>query len=316
LVFNIFQRSQYFPILMFKKRILFLFSVVSFSCTAVTALAQTQKADDKLFKPTGKITIDGDLKDWGDSLRYYNEEKKLYYTVANDHDYLYLVMRFNDHSEQERILWAGLTWGINPKGKKKETYSLTFPAADPNANTPALGERKREDAEQTTGRPTEIDREEMRRARLTKLRSMKVTGFKDIDYDIITTTNSYGFKAALDYDAEGNMVYEAAIPLKLFDAADIAKGEWAFNFKVNGITRLASANGGGDRPEGGMGGGRGGMGGGGGRGGMGGGGMGGGGGRGGGMGRGGNPGGGQVADRNTLSKSEDFWAKYYLSVLQ
>ena len=147
---------------------------------------------------------------------------------------------------------------------------------------------------------------------------MKVTGFKDIDYDIITTTNSYGFKAALDYDTEGNIVYEAAIPLKFFDAADIAKGEWAFNFKVNGITRPSGANGDGDRPEGGMSGGRGGRGGmgGGGRGGMGGGGMAGGGGRGGrggGMGRGGRAAGGEAIDRSSLSKSEDFWAKFYLS---
>ena len=105
----------------------------SYLCTAVvlcgitlTARAQAPKPDEHLFKPTGVITVDGNLRDWGDSLRYYNEEKKLYYTIANDGQFLYLAMRFNDRSEQERILWAGLTWGINPKGKKKETYSLTF----------------------------------------------------------------------------------------------------------------------------------------------------------------------------------------------
>jgi hypothetical protein len=284
----------------------FLYTAVALCSMALTTNAQSPKANEHLFKPAGAVTIDGNLKDWGDSLRYYNEEKKLYYTVANDGQYLYLAMRFNDHSEQERILFAGLTWGINPKGKKKETYSLTFPATDANS-APAFAGRKLEDAaNQVSGKATEAYLEEMRTARLTKLRSMKVTGFKDIDYDVITTTNSYGFKAALDYDAEGNMVYEAAIPLKFFDAADIAKGEWAFNFKVNGITRPAGGNSGGDRPEGGMGGG--------GRGSMGGGGMAGGGGRGGsGMGRGSNVGGGQVADRSSLSKSEDFWEKFYLS---
>jgi len=287
---------------------------IALGSTALKANAQTPQPNDHLLKPAGAVTIDGNLKDWGDSLRYYNEEKKLYYTVANDGQYLYLAMRFNDRTEQERILWAGLTWGINPKGKKKETYSLTFPASDP-ASTPALGDRIHASDEQGGQKPNEVDREEIRKAHLTKLRNMKVTGFKDIDYDIITTTNSYGFKAALDYDTDGNMVYEAAIPLKFFDATDIDKGEWAFNFKVNGITRPSGTNGGTDRPEGGMGGGRGGMGGGG-RGGMGGGGMAGGGGRGGrggGMGRGSNMGGGQAVDRSSLSKSEDFWTKFYLS---
>jgi len=292
----------------------YFYAAIALSSMALNVKAQAPKPDEHLFKPTGTVTIDGNLKDWGDSLRYYNEEKRLYYTVANDGQYLYLAMRFNDHSEQERILWAGLTWGINPKGKKKETYSLTFPATDP-ASTPALGAHLHEGDEQASQKPTEVNHEEIRKAHLTKLRNMKVTGFKDIDYDIITTTNSYGFKAALDYDAEGNMVYEAAIALKFFDAADIAKGEWAFNFKVNGITRPSGSNSDGDRPEGGRSGGRGGMGGGG-RGGMGGGGMAGGGrgGRGGGgMSRGGNSGGAQVADRSSLSKSEDFWEKFYLS---
>jgi uncharacterized membrane protein YgcG len=289
-----------------------LYTAIALCSIALTAHAQSSKADEHLFKPAGAVTIDGNLKDWGDSLRYYNQEKKLYYTVANDGQYLYLAMRFNDHSEQERILWAGLTWGINPHGKKKETYSLTFPATDP-ASAPAIGARPPESDEQGGQKPNEVDREVIRKAHLTKLRNMKVTGFKDIDYDMITTTNSYGFKAALDYDAEGNMVYEAAIPLKFFDVADIAKGEWAFNFKVNGITRSLGATGSANRPEGGMGGGRRGMGGGSGRGGMGGGGMAGGG-RGG---RGGsNMGGGQTIDRSSLSKSEDFWEKFYLSTVK
>lgn len=272
----------------------------------INASAQSKDHTGKLFNPTAAVTIDGSLKDWGDSLRYYNQEKKLYYTLANDKDYLYLAIRFNDRTEQERILMAGLTWGINPKGKKKDVYSLTFPAVDPKS-VPTFTPGQND-----VNAPHEIDREEMRKAHLTKLRNMKVTGFKEVEYEIVTTTNSYGFKAALDYDADGNMVYEAAIPLKFFDAADIAKGEWAFNLKVNGITRPQGGNGG-DRPAGGPGGG--GMGGGG-RGGMGGGGMAGGGGRGGrgggGMGRGGRSEGGESTDRNALSKSEDFWEKFYL----
>ncbi|MFA6248556.1 MAG: hypothetical protein WC615_16570 [Mucilaginibacter sp.] len=139
-----------------------------------------------------------------------------------------------------------------------------------------------------------------------------MTGFKDIDNGMITTSNTYGIKAAIDYDADGNLVYEAAIPLKFFHADDIAKNDWAFNFKINGMQKpdrsaqSGDAQGGGGR--GGMGGGgHGGMGGGGGRGGMGGGGRGG---RGGGMGRGGNS---SSADRSEIFKSIDFWEKFSLS---
>ncbi|WP_211166226.1 hypothetical protein [Mucilaginibacter robiniae] len=272
-----------------------------------TAKAQSASGIGKLNRPPAQIIIDGNLKDWGDSLRYYNEDKKLYYTLANDQENLYLAIRFNDRTEQERIVRAGLTLGINTKGKKKDTYSVTFPVADAN-NAEDMKKRVSEMQDQMDNGPGPADREEMRRARLTKLRNIKVTGFKDVENDMITTSNTYGFKTALDYDADGNLVYEAAIPLKFFDAADLASSEWAFNIKINGVTRPSNGlDGGGMGPEGGMGrggmsGGRGGMGGGMGRGGMGGG-------RGG-MGRGGMNAG---IDHSVLSKSEDFWTKYYLS---
>lgn len=87
----------------------------------------SQSKTETLQAPPSKIVIDGDLKDWGDSLRYYNTEKKINYAIANTRDTLYMAIRINDRSEQTRILRAGLTFSIDPKGKKKETYSITFP---------------------------------------------------------------------------------------------------------------------------------------------------------------------------------------------
>ncbi|GAA4310322.1 hypothetical protein GCM10023149_04950 [Mucilaginibacter gynuensis] len=268
------------------------------------------QSDKTLLPPAETITIDGNLKDWSDSLRYFNEEKKWNYTIANDAKFVYLAIRFNDRTEQQRVLMAGLTWGINVKGKKKAAYTLTFPSRDPESGPPAMpaGEQASQPGEQ----PNEDTREEQHKAYLTKLQKIKVTGFKEIDYDYLSIQNTYGFRAALDYDADGNMVYEAAIPVKFFDAADIVKGVWAFNIKINGFTRPSNGEGGpGGGGRGGMRGG--GMGGGGGRGGMGGGG-----GRGGGMGGGGGrpgrggAGEGGAIDRTALSKSEDFWSKYQL----
>ncbi|WP_342647164.1 hypothetical protein [Mucilaginibacter sp. CSA2-8R] len=282
---------------------------------AASSFAQSEQHNSNMAPAPGKITVDGNINDWGDSLRYYNPDKKLNYTLANDKQNLYLAIRFNDRMEQERIMRAGLTWSVNPKGKKKDAYSLTFPVAEQNnGQLPMLP--KPDESGNATEQSERVNRDEMRKARLTQLRNMKVTGFKDIDYDIITTTNSYGFKAALSFDEEGNLIYEAAIPLKFFDADDIAKNEWAFNIKVNGISRPSGGNGDG-RASGNMGGGGGRMGGGMGRGGMGGG-MGLAGGGRGGMGRGGMRGGGSGGDfdRSALTKSEDFWEKFYLSKAQ
>lgn len=273
--------------------------------TAGITHAQTVKnAQSTLKAPSGPITIDGNLKDWGDNLRYFNDEKKISYTLANDQTLLYAAIRISDRMDQIRTLNAGITLSVDTKGKKKESFSLTFPLADPGT-PPTFGKR-----DNPGGDITQEDRDELMRERVTKLRNIKVVGFKDIEGDMITTSNTYGIKAAIDYDTEGNLIYEVAVPLQFFHAEDIAKNEWAFNFKINGLQR---AKGDGaenpDHQSGGFGGGGGGRGGrGGGVGGMGGGGRGGRGGRGGGMGAGGGESG-----RSEMAKSTDFWEKFYLA---
>lgn len=258
--------------------------------------AQNKPLQNQLQPPPSNITIDGDVKEWGDSLRYYNKEKQLNYSLANDQDNLYMAIRVNDRSEQIRILRAGLTLSIDTRGKKKESFTITFPVGDQSAEGIA---ETTQDLQGGNSNVKQEDRDELMRARLTKLREIKVTGFKDIESETMTTSNTYGFKVAIDYDKDGYLVYEAAIPLKFFHADDMTKTEWAFNFKINGITRPGQDKSGPEQEGmtrgGGMGGG--------GRGGRGG-------------GRGGQRmGGGNSApvDRSELSKSVDFWEKYYLA---
>jgi hypothetical protein len=263
--------------------------------------AQSKQDVQTLLPPPHDIKIDGDLKDWGDSLRFYNAEKKINFSLANDTGNLYIAVRINDKKDQMHMLMAGFTLSIDTKGRKKETYRMTFPAADPNA---AVNKLNNADLQNTSGR----DQDEPMQARLTKLRTIRVEGFKEVESETMTTSNTYGFKAAVDMDADGYLVYEAAIPMRFLHADNAGKNEWAFNFKINGLSRPDNA-GKAAGEEGGMGerrgGGRGGMGGGG-RGGMGGG-------RGGmGGGRGGNhP--NDESSRGELSKSTDFWEKFYLA---
>lgn len=270
-------------------------------CAIQLAVINYCSAQNKstLQSPPANITVDGDLKEWGDSLRYYNEDQKLYYTLANDKENLYMAIRINDRSEQMRVLGAGLTLSIDTRGKKKETFSVTFPIG----GSPAMAPEG--DSQSLTGGATgQGTHDDQMQANLTKLRQIKVTGFKDVESDLITTSNTYGFKTAIDFDKDGNLVYEAAIPLKLFHDDEPTKNEWAFNFKINGISRPQKSGDNDNSMQGGgrgMGGGRGGMGGG--RGGMGGGrGM-----------RGGGGGQGQSGDRSELSKSVDFWTKFSLN---
>lgn len=262
--------------------------------------AQTKTAQNTLQPPPDSIKIDGNAKEWGDSLRFYDEKSKINYAIANDNDNLYVAVRIGDRTDQVRVLHAGLTLSIDTRGRKKETFALTFPLAEQGGPDITGGDL------QEAGDLNQQDRDELLQARMTKLREIRVVGFKDIEGDIITTSNTYGIKAAIDYDADNYLVYEAAIPLKFFHADDAVKTAWEFNLKINGIIHQHPAGGddsSGDQQVGGRRGGGGGFGGGGGRGGHGGG------------GRGGQHGGGGYGnvDHSELAKSTDFWEKFYLA---
>lgn len=242
------------------------------------------------------VAVDGSLTEWGDSLSYYNSETQFNYTLANDKDNLYLALKTNDPVEQARILSWGITLSVDTKGRKKSTYSVIFPVQEQDnpafANSTASAQDKR----------LQIS--------LTKFKKLKADGFKDVEYDLITLENTYGFRAAINYDAHGFMVYEEKIPLSLFHADDLKKTEWAFDIKINSPQLAAkpdtddgeAINGGAGR-HGGAGGRRGG-------------GMGGGMGGGGRGGRGGAGGNSSGETPKSAPKPVDFWGKFVLAKAQ
>jgi hypothetical protein len=266
-----------------------------------TGICRAQSAPESqltLKLPPPNIVVDGDIKEWGDSLTFYSPGERLNYMLANTKNTLYLAVKIYDRSEIARVLNAGLTFSIDPKGKKKETFSVTYPLNVQGSSPMAFNHKQDEDG------ITQEDRDELLHERLTTLRGIKVTGFgKDIEDDMITTSNTYGIQTAINYDAAGNLIYEEAIPMQFFHAD--MKTQWAFNIKINGVQRPQPTG-----EEGGAGSGGGHRGGGGG--GMGGGGGGGRHGGGGGGHRGGSGAGGDTGN-SEMSKSVDFWGKFSLA---
>jgi hypothetical protein len=270
--------------------------ILQISAVLVCRAQASKPASNSLQPPPPNIVIDGDAKEWGDSLRYFNADKNISFSLANDKENLYMAMRISDRSQQIRVLRSGITFSIDTKGKKKESFSLTFPL-NVQGSTPAM------DVHGLSNDVTQADRDDLLKERLTTLRGIKVEGFKDIEGDMITTSNTYGIQTAINYDDKGNLVYEAAIPLKFFHADNITKNEWAFNFKINELQRPAAGEGEDHERSGGRGGRSAGSsfgGGGGGRGGHG--------------GRSGGRGGaGGSAGQGEMFKSVDFWEKFFLA---
>ena len=270
---------------------------LSFALVSINPCFAQDAKTFTLQPPPKNMAVNGDIKAWGDSLPFYNNQQHINYAIANSKDTLYMAVRVNDRLDQQRILHAGLTFSIDPRGKKKETFSITFPLNVQGGSTPV--DSLHNDA------PTEIspqEREDLMLERVTSLRGIKVIGFKEVEDEMITTSNTYGFQTAVNYDQKGYLVCEAAIPMSFFHDENPAQNEWAFNFKFNGVGRKLKAERSDTGNPGGHGGGRGG--------GISGGGAGGGGHRGG---HGGGNHGPDAGGNSEVNRSEDFWVKYYLA---
>jgi hypothetical protein len=216
------------------KALTFAFSSAFLFSFVMHADAQSKSNLKTLKAPPHQITVDGNLKDWGDSLSYTNESKKVNYGLSGDKENLYFAIRIEDRAQQGQAMRNGITLAFNPEGKKKEMYSLTFPSPGQDENS--LFIMPKADNAVTEQELKKEDMEEHRKADLLKLRDIDVKGFKDIETDHISTANTYGIKTVLNFDEQGALVCEAAIPIKMLHNDNINGKPWMFDIKINSFT--------------------------------------------------------------------------------
>ncbi|MBE9661908.1 hypothetical protein IRJ16_08420 [Mucilaginibacter myungsuensis] len=267
----------------------------------------TEWNPDPLSKLDGFGKAEGKLEDVNSYFKALNKTVNVYYTMSNDENNLYLVVKSAIDQNNMKIMAGGITLAINTNGKKneKDAYSVTFPIVNRGAGRgqrpQGAGGGQRGGGGQGGGggqrqAPDSAQIAEMRKQQIANIKDLRVLGFKEITDTLVSIYNEYGIKAAANFDEKGLLFYELSIPLKLMGIAPGAK-EFAYNIKANGLTF---------GPQGGPGGPPGGGGGFGGN-------RGGGGGFGGGRGGGGGGGGFNMQD---MMSATDFWGKYTLAKKQ
>ncbi|MHA4896422.1 hypothetical protein ACXZ1K_16835 [Pedobacter sp. PWIIR3] len=280
-----------------------------------TLQAQAQKVTElqevSIYAP--QLTkADGKNNEWAESAFSVNKRTSISYLISNDDKNLYLVVKSTDVANNTKIMAGGITFSVNPDGKKKEkeSMSLTYPLinrAQFRGGAGGQGGQRRIMMGGPDGfggggtPPTQKQRDSMMVARqktqLAQVKEIKIKGFKKTTDTLVSIYNDQGIKAAASIDKDNVFFYEASIPLEQLGLSVEGAKEFAYNVKLNGLQIPGM-----DFNRGGDGGGGGNFGGGGNRGGGGGGGFGGG---------GGGPRGGM--DFQALISPTDFWGKYTLT---
>jgi len=239
-----------------------------------------------------KVTIDGKISEWSNPLRFYDQKTGISYNISNDQYNLYFVCSITNEFLQTKILRSGLEFKIDTLGKKSLGVGIKYPIG--NISVTELKPNNPQTKEGSNERP---DRSAYKLKLLAQATEIQLVGFKPRFGKIISLAvpNNAGISAAINFDVNGIMNYEAVIPFSTFYKDELTPSDSStiFNFQIkvnpvpnsNNSSNNSSGMRGGGMRGGGMGGGGGMRGGGmGGSGGMRGGGMGGSGMRGGGMG--------------------------------
>ena len=157
-------------------------------------------------------TIDGQATDWTDSLRY-DPASKLQYQVLNDSRMVYVRLKATDAATQGRIVREGLTVWLDTTGRNQRQFGVRFPLDGSRQPAPGPPPAEAPDA-------TAADRQAARRAHIAQtlgaLREMELLNYKGSKEPTLTDAQSpLGVHAALAADAQEDLVYELAVPLRL-----------------------------------------------------------------------------------------------------
>ncbi len=212
------------------------------SCSTASAQKLPNIQQGNLYAPAD-VKIDGKADEWG-NLKAYNKSAEIYYTVANNSDQLFVVIKATDKLIIEKIVTGGIAFAVNTSNDKKDRNGaiITFPTYRKNTGEPYTmmwAIRGLKEIRKTA--PSEFD--SLQRNLNEKLRSefkfIGISGISDIIDERIPIYNTEGILTAAMFDNNLSYTFEMAIPLKLLNIKTNVH-PLAYNIQLNGIAFYGS----------------------------------------------------------------------------
>ena len=167
------------------------------------------------FAPAPPV-VDGRATEWTDSL-HYDLASKLQYQILNDGRAVYLRIKAADPTTQAKIVRLGLTVWLDTTGRNQHQFGVRFPLGGPLGGR---GGAEGGDQQPDNTADSPADRQASRHERMSRvianMREMELLNYKGNKEPTLTDAQSQlGVKAALAVDAQEDLIYELAVPLRL-----------------------------------------------------------------------------------------------------
>ena len=174
------------------------------------------------------VKIDGKATEWNNQFQAYNKTTDIYYTIANDGDNLYLIIKATDDVIIRKIISNSITLSITDLVDKNER-SLSLPLF---SHTDGLNIASTLYKAKNSG-TVEIDSLiNLLNRGLDKTKEIKITGVKEITEPFISVYNEMGIKSKGLFDNTKALTYEIAIPKKYLN---VRSNKLTYNIRLNGI---------------------------------------------------------------------------------
>lgn len=201
--------------------------IAFFVCWQITNNAYAQKLPAvqqvSLFAPYHKA---GNLLAVLDNkFQAYNKNNRLYYTISNDDNNLYLSAYTTDKLTIQKIVRWGLALAVD-RGKKigRGSPSISFPIPDHDNNFMII---------RTFG--SEVASKASYNAKMAKIcKFIAVNNLTGINDPTISVYNSDGIKALASFNDKLEYTYELTVPLKYLNIDVKDKIRFHYDIKLNG----------------------------------------------------------------------------------
>lgn len=185
------------------------------------------------------LTIDGSDADWDRPLQHYVREEKVSYSITNDSRNLYILLSTKDRQEQQKIIEGGMSVWVNMRGEKSngDAVGIGYPLNQHSDRDQNLMEEAQPQRYQDNN-PVTLDQK--------RTYALYAFGGDSTSHRFVYgDSNPAGVQMRLDYNNEGEMIYEAAIPLRALYAGEQAlhpggqapnsSGDLAVGIFINGL---------------------------------------------------------------------------------
>ena len=251
---------------------IFPFLIVLAASVHLNAQKLPNKQERSMWAPPNP-KINGQVDEWGNQFEAYNHATDIYYTLANDDQYLYLLIHTDKARVIEKIVEGGISFIIKNKengnvGAKAEILFPDMPlpickgvlvAAGKPLTGKTFDDNKVEITENLNGEAVDNKLNALKKANQQLLDNLKVIklisneNFQDTisgvsektpyyrtlplhrhQYKIIPIDNKDGIEAMTQFDKNAELTYELKLPLKYCGDFSDVKNKFSYQIIIHG----------------------------------------------------------------------------------